>query len=340
MFLLIQYLQRTCERHTQCDAITLEKSLRNLSFLLLQFLQRTCECHAQWDTIFLENISYRPVLFPNSILAEDMRRHGHTQCDAITLEKVSHTCCFSYFSLYTGHANAKLSVMRFFWNVLFTDLFFFLIQYLQRTCDGHNQCDAITLEKSLRNLSFLLLQFLQRTCECHTQWDTIFLENISYRPVLFPNSILAEDMRRPYSVWCNNSRKNLTYLLFSYFSFYPGHANAILSLMQFFSKKLIPIFFLILYLQRTCDLHTLCDAITLQKNLHTCCFSYFSFSRGHANNTLSRTCERDVSPNSVLAEDMRTPYSVWCNLSQKNFYRPVFFPNTLLAEDMRRPYSV
>ena len=103
--------------------------------------------------------------------------YGHTQCDAKTLEKVLNTCCFSYFSFYRIQAKALLCVMQFFSKVLFTDLFFFLIQYLQKTCDGQTQCNAITLLKSLTYLLFLLLQSLQRTCELHTPCDAIFLRS-------------------------------------------------------------------------------------------------------------------------------------------------------------------
>ena len=119
---------------------------------------------------------------------------GHTQCDAITLEKIFDTCCFSYFSLYRGHANAILSVMRFFSKVFFTDLFFFLIQYLQRTCDGHDQCDAITLEKSIFFLLFLLLQFSQRTSKRQTQSDAIFLKSI-FQNFFLKNSFFSEKIQ-------------------------------------------------------------------------------------------------------------------------------------------------
>ena len=140
----------------------------DLFFFVFQYLQRTCD--------------------------------SHTQCDAITLKKVLDTRCFSYFSFYRGQANAILSLMQFFSKVLFTDLFFLLIQYLQRTRDGHNQCDAITLEKNFAYLLSLLLQFLQSTCERHTQCDAIFPKSTIHRPVLFPNSVPTEDMRTSYSV--------------------------------------------------------------------------------------------------------------------------------------------
>ena len=271
-------------------------------FFLIQYLQRTCDGHTQCDVNFLKNTFYRPVLCPNSVLTEDMRRpysvwcnksrkynytpvvsptpvcteymrrpysvwcsfsqkyflqtcffvfqylqrtcDGHTQCDAITLKKVSHTCCFSYFSFYTGHANAKLSVMQFFPKVLFTDLFVFVFQYLQRICDGHTQCDAITLENIITHLLFLLLRFAQSTCDGHTQCDAVFPKSTFYRPVLFRISVPTEDMRRPYSVWCNNSQKSLTYLLFL--------------LLQF--------------LQRTSERHTQSDAIFLKIILQTSSF--------------------------------------------------------------------
>ena len=121
--------------------------------------------------------SYIPVVSPNSVFTEHLRTPYSVWCDLSQ-------------------------------KVLSTELFFFLFQYLQRTCDGNTQCDSITLKKSLTNLSFLLIQFLQRTCERHTQCDAIFLKSTFYRPVLFPNSIPTEDMRTPYSVWCHFSRKN------------------------------------------------------------------------------------------------------------------------------------
>ena len=158
--------------------------------------------------------------------------------------------------------------MEIFSKILFTELFFFLIQYLQRTCDGHTQCDAITLEKIITYLLFLLLQFLQRkgkrytwcdailqkfyrpvffliqylqrTCNGHTQCDGNFLKkNTFYRPVFFPNSVIAEDMRRPFSVRCKFSQKYvLQSCSFSLFSACRGRATAILSVMQLFSKML------------------------------------------------------------------------------------------------------
>ena len=150
---------------------------KDLFFFLIQYLQMTCDSNTQCDTIFLENTSYKPVLFPNSILAEDMRQPYSVWCNN-SRKKGLHTCCFSYFSYYRWHATAILSVMQFFSKILLTDLFFFLIQYLQMTCDSNTQCDAITLKKSFTNLSFLLLQFLQRTCERHTQCDAITLEKV------------------------------------------------------------------------------------------------------------------------------------------------------------------
>ena len=150
--------------------------------------------------------------------------------------------------------------MEIFSKILFTDLFFFLIQYLQRTCDGHTQCDAITLKKIITYLLFLLLRFSQTTCKRHTHCDAIFLKSTFHRPVLFPNSVPTEEMRRWYSLWCSFSQKYFLQICsFSYFSTYWGHATAILSVMQLLSKKV----------------------------LHTCCFSYFSFYRGHANAILS-----------------------------------------------------
>ena len=92
-------------------------------------------------------------------------------------KKVLHTCCFSYFSFYRGHANAILSVMQFFSKVLFLDLFFFVIQYPQRKCAGDTHCDAV------------------------------FPKSTFYRSVLFHISVPTEDMRRPYSLRCNNSLK-------------------------------------------------------------------------------------------------------------------------------------
>ena len=150
-----------------------------------------------------------------------------------------------------------LSVMQFFPKVLFTDLFFFVFQYLQRTCDIHTQCDAITLEKNFAYLLSLLLQFLQSTCERHTQCDAIFPKSTIHRPVLFPNSVPTEDMRTSYSVWCNFSQKVLFTDLF---------------------------FFVFQYLQRTCNSHTHCDAITLEKSLRYLLFLLLQF--------LQSTCER------------------------------------------------
>ena len=180
------------------------KKITYLLFLLFQFLQRTCEQHTQYDAIFLRSTFYRPVVFHNSI--QEWTCNGHTLCDAITLEK-------------------KL-----------TNLLFLLFQFLQRKCEQHTQCDAFFLRRSfyrpvlfhksvltvdmrgpysvwcnisgknLWYLLFLLHQFLQRTCEQHTQCDAIFLRSTFYRPVIFPNSVIAEDIRRPYSVCCNNSR--------------------------------------------------------------------------------------------------------------------------------------
>ena len=138
--------------------------------------------------------------------------------------------------------------MRNFPKIDFTDKFSFLIQYLLRKWDDHTQCDAKTLEKSLIYLLFLLLRFLQRTYERLTQLDAIFFKSTFYRPVIIPNSALTEDVRRPYSVSSNISRKkNKHTCCFVYFSFYRGHATAILSKMGKLSEKV----------------------------LHTCFFSYF-----------------------------------------------------------------
>ena len=85
-----------------------------------------------------------------------------------------------------GHTQCDANFPK---NWFFADKFFFLIQYLLQTWDGHTQFDAITLEKSLIDLLFLLLRFLQRTYERHTQLDDIFLKITFYRPVLFANSV-------------------------------------------------------------------------------------------------------------------------------------------------------
>ena len=114
-------------------------------------------------------------------------------------KKVLNTCCFSYFSFYRIQAKALLSVMQFFSKVLFTDLFFFLIQYLQKTCDGHTQCDAITLQKKFTYLVFLLPQFFLSKCERHTQCDAIFPKKKLFTDLFF-FLIQSLDMRRPYSV--------------------------------------------------------------------------------------------------------------------------------------------
>ena len=174
-----------------------------LFFSLIQYLQRTCDGYFQCDAIFLKSTFYSPVLFPNSVHAEDVRRpylvwcnfsqkcflqtcffliqylqrtcDDHTQYDAITLEKVLQTCCFSYFSFYRVHVNAILSVMQFFPKVLFTDLFFFLIQCKQRTCDGHTQCDANFLKNAFADLFFFVIQYPQRKCYGHNHCDAITL---------------------------------------------------------------------------------------------------------------------------------------------------------------------
>ena len=125
--------------------------------------------------------TYIPVVSPTSIFTEGMRT---THSDSVW-------CNFS--------------------QKYFLYLFFSVIQKIQRTCDGHVQCDAMIREKCLTYLLFHLLQFLQRTCERHTQYDAIFLKSTFHRPVLFPNSIFTWYMRRPYSVWCKNSREK-TYI--------------------------------------------------------------------------------------------------------------------------------
>ena len=166
-FFLIQYLQRTCKRHIQCDAIPLDKSLTYLLFLLFQFfrghanaiprvMQLSQKYYSQncsffpnsvptedmrgpypvWCN-FLESTFHRLVLFPNSLPTEDMRLPYSLWCNN-SPKKVLHTCCFSFFSFYRGNVNAILSAMQFFSKVLFTDLLFFLIEFLQRTCNGHN----------------------------------------------------------------------------------------------------------------------------------------------------------------------------------------------------------
>ena len=144
--------------------------------------------------------------------------------------------------------------------------------------------------KKLTYLLFLLLQILQRTCEQHTQCDAIFLRSSFYRPILFHKSVLTVDMRGPYSMWCNNSGKNLWYLLF----------------------------LLLQSLQRTCERHTQCDAIFLKS------FFYRPV----------------LFPNSVPTEDMRRPWSVWCNNTWKRYFFSVVSPTSVFTEDMQTPNSV
>ena len=233
--------------------------------------------------------SYIPVDSPTSSFTEAMLQRICTQ------KKVLKTCHFSYFSFYRGHASAILCVMRIFSKIISTDLFFFLIQHLQRTCERHTQCDAF------------------------------FLENISYRPVLFPNSVLAEDIRP-----CNNSGKKLTYLFFL--------------LLQF--------------LQRTCQQDTQCDAIFLRSTFYRPVLFHISVltvdMRGPQ--FLQRTSERHTQSyaiflkrnfyrpvlfsNSVPTEDMRRPWSMWCNKTWKKPFRPDVSPTSIFTEDKLKPYSV
>ena len=265
-FFLIQYLQMTCDSNTQCDAIFLEntsyrpvlfpnsilaedmrqpysvwcnnsrKKLTYLLFLLLQFLHRKCKQHTQQcDAFFLRSSFYRPVLFPNSIPTDDIRRQYSVWCNITQKSLTNLSFLLLQFLQRTCERHTQCDAF-FLENISYRPVLF-LIQNLQMTYDGNTQCDAITLEKSLTYLLFLLLQFLQRKCEQHTQCDAFFLRSSFCRPVLFDKSVLTVDMRGPYSVWCNNSRKKgLHTRCFSYFSLYRGHANAILSVMRFFSK--------------------------------------------------------------------------------------------------------
>ena len=220
--------------------------------------------------------------FPKSVPTEDMRRPYSLWFN--NSPKKSYLPVVSPTSIFTEEKRTPYSVWCNFSQKNFTDLFFFLIQYLQRKCNGHTQCDSIILKKSLRYVSFLLVQFLQRTCkrstQCeaifskvlftdlfffliqkfqktcdgHTQCDAITLEKKSYISVVSPTSVFREVMRTPYSVWCN-------------------------FLKSVFSELF---FYLIQYLQRTCDLHSQCVAF----------FSNFFFYRSA------------FFSNSVIAEDM------------------------------------
>ena len=141
--------------------------------------------------------------------------------------------------------------------ILFTDLFFFLTQWLQRTCDGHFQCDASFLKSTFYSpvLSHYSVH-AEDVRRPYLVWCN-FSQKCFLQTCFFPNSVPIEDMRRPDIVWCSFSQKYfLQTCSFSYFSTYRGHATAILSVMQLLSKKI----------------------------LHTCCFSYFKF--------LQRLCER------------------------------------------------
>ena len=187
--------------------------------------------------------SHIPVVSPTSVFAEVSRTPYSVWCN-FSHKYFLQIWSISYFSNCRRRATAILSVMQlsqifflqtcFFPNSVigedmrrpysvwcnFSQKYFyrpvlFLIQYLQRTCYGQTQCDAITLDKSLTYLLFLLLQFLQRTRERHTQFDAIYLTSTFYRPVLFPISVIAEDVRRPYSVWCNCLKFSFTHLFFS-----------------------------------------------------------------------------------------------------------------------------
>ena len=174
---------------------------------------------------------FRHVLFHNSVPTEDMRRPCSVWCNIS--RKKSYIPVVPPSSVFTEDVRTPYSLWYIFSQSLFLDLFSFLIQYLQQTCDGHSQCKAN------------------------------FLKIIFYRPVLFLNSILTEDMRRPYLVWCNNSKKesyipvvsptsvftedmqtpNSLWCIFSqitfselFYLFFRGHANNTLSVMHFSQK--------------------------------------------------------------------------------------------------------
>ena len=152
-FFLIQYLQKTCNRHTLCDAIILEKKLHTCCFSYFNSYRG----HANNTLSMMQFFSV--VLFIDLMFSIiqyiQWTCNGRTHCDAIILQKkVLHTCCFSYFSFYRGNANAILSAMQFFSKVFFTDLLFFLIQCLQRTCDGHTQLKNVLHKNVLQTCTF------------------------------------------------------------------------------------------------------------------------------------------------------------------------------------------
>ena len=134
-----------------------------------------------------------------------MRRLFSVRCN-FSQKYFLQSCSFSKFSACRGRATAIPSVMQLFSKMLFTDLFFPNSVPTEDMRQPYSVWCNNT-RKSLTNLLFLLLQFLQGTCERHTQCDAIFPESTFYRPVLFPNSVQAEDVRRPYPVWCKFSQK-------------------------------------------------------------------------------------------------------------------------------------
>ena len=127
--------------------------------------------YSVWSN-FLKSFSYRPVLFPNSVIAEDMRRPNSVWC--IFPEKKFLQICFFSNSVIAEDMRRSYSVWCNFSRNFFYRPVLILIQYSQRACDGQFQGDTITLDKSLTFLSFLLNQFLQRTCERNTQSEATF----------------------------------------------------------------------------------------------------------------------------------------------------------------------
>ena len=139
--------------------------------------------HSVWSN-FLESTFYRPVLFHNLVIAEDMRRPYSVWC--IFLEFFFYRSAFFSNSVTAEDMRRSYSVWcnfsqkyliqncSFSNSVLTEDVWLFRNAITLENSVIGRQCGAITLEKSLTHLLFLLLQFLQKTCERHTQCDAIF----------------------------------------------------------------------------------------------------------------------------------------------------------------------